>query len=99
MAKALVLEFEGVGRDGYDAVNERLGGLDVSSPDADWPAGILSQMAGSTETGWVVIEVWESQEAQAAFMDGRLGRALHDAGMPAPTRITWMDVAADTRIG
>lgn len=97
MVKALVLEFDGVGREGYDAVNKRLG-IDTKSPDADWPVGMVSHMAGSTESGWVVIEVWDSEDSQAKFMESRLGAALHDAGMPEPARVTWIDLATDTRI-
>lgn len=97
MAKALVLEFDGVGRDGYEAVNSGLG-IDPSDPGTDWPDGIVSHVAGSTGTGWVVVEIWESQDAQARFMEERLGPALHGAGMPEPARVSWFDVVTDTRV-
>jgi hypothetical protein len=35
-----------------------------------------------------VVEVWESQEAQAAFM-ARLGPALGEVGLPEPARMQW----------
>jgi hypothetical protein len=35
-----------------------------------------------------VSEIWESKSAQEGFMAGRLGAALADADVPAPTRVT-----------
>jgi hypothetical protein len=40
-----------------------------------------------------VYEVWESQDAQGRFMNGRLGRALQEGGITtAPSRVEWMDL-------
>lgn len=98
MAKALIIEFEGVDREGYGAVNAALGGIDTTNPDSDWPAGLAAHMAGGSGTGWVVIEVWDTEESAARFMETRLGAALQKAGMPPPARQTWVDLVADTRI-
>ncbi len=90
MSEVLVLEFEGFGRDVYDAVNRELGLND------DWsagqvPAGLIDHVAGASGSGWVVVEVWESREAQAAFMESRLGAALQAGGVPGPpTRMEWL---------
>ena len=40
----------------------------------------------------MVTEVWDSQDAQGRFMEGRLGPALQEAGVPAPSRVTWFDI-------
>jgi hypothetical protein len=40
----------------------------------------------------VVFEVWDSKESQAAFMESRLGPALHGAGLPEPTRVEWLTI-------
>jgi hypothetical protein len=41
------------------------------------------------------MEVWESQDAQGRFMEGRLGRALQEGGITAPpSRMEWLDLAA-----
>jgi len=94
MASGLILEFDGVGREQYDAVNAALG-IDAATGQGDWPAGLVYHAGGAKPGGWVVFEVWESQEAQAAFMNGRLGRALQDGGVTGPpTRIEWLDLAA-----
>ena len=67
-------EFEGVGREQYDAVTERLGFDQEGGKGA--PAGLVFHAAGAKPEGWVVFEVWESRQAQEQFMHERLGRAL-----------------------
>jgi hypothetical protein len=39
----------------------------------------------------MVVEVWESKEAQAEFM-ARLGPALAQAGVPQPNRTEWSEL-------
>ncbi len=48
MAEALILEFDGVGREQYDAINERLG-IDPNSGQGDWPDGLLSHIPPAAE--------------------------------------------------
>jgi len=56
---------------------------------------ILCHAGGAKPGGWVVFEVWDSQESQGQFMSGRLGRALQEAGVTAPpTRVEWLELAA-----
>ena len=94
MADALILEFEGIGRDEYDAVNQVLG-VNMDTGEGDWPEGLLFHAAGATPKGWTVMEVWESQEAQARFMNERLGGALAEGGITGgPSSAQWVDVAA-----
>jgi len=96
MALAVILEFNGVGRETYDAVNRKLG-IDTTRPTSDWPSGLLFHAAGAKPKGWVVFEVWESKDAQERFMNGRLGRALADGGISGPpSRVEWLDLAAHT---
>jgi hypothetical protein len=94
MAEGLILEFEGVGREQYDAVNARLG-IDQYSGQGDWPAGLVFHAGGAKAGGWVVYEVWETREAQEQFMNERLGRALQEGGITAPpARAEWLELAA-----
>jgi hypothetical protein len=94
MAEGLILEFEGVGRDEYEAVNERLG-VDMAGGQGDWPAGLLFHAGGAKAGGWVVFEIWESRDAQSRFMNDRLGRALQESGISGPpSRADWLDLAA-----
>lgn len=88
MAELLILEFEGRGVDDYHKVNGILG-IDMSSDEGDWPKGLRTHIAGPTEKGLAVIEVWESKAEQEDFMHSRLGPALGQAGMPEPSRAEW----------
>jgi hypothetical protein len=96
MSYAIVIVFEGVTEADYWAVNASLG--INRDGTGDWPAGIRSHAGGPTADGWVVIEKWESKEAQEAFMGGRLGAALAAAGLPAPTQIIETVTVNDTHI-
>lgn len=94
MADALVLEFDGLDRDAYVAVNGHLG-IDPETGEGDWPAGMTFHAGGAKPGGWVVFEVWESKDDQAAFMNDRLAAALQQAGVTEPpTRVEWLDLAA-----
>jgi hypothetical protein len=93
MAEALILEFEGFGREHYDAVNGILG-VDQETGEGDWPAGLVSHTAGAKPGGFVVVEVWESKQEQEAFMNERLGQALQEGGVTSPpSRVEWLDLA------
>jgi hypothetical protein len=94
MPAAVILEFEGITEQQYDAVNEKLG-LDPKAGTGDWPDGLVNHLAGRMDDGgFFVSEIWDSPAHQAAFMDGRLGAALAEVGVPAPTRVTWAEVVA-----
>jgi hypothetical protein len=89
MAEGLILEFTGVGQEQYDAVNGKLG-IDMASGAGDWPTGLESHTAGSTDDGsFVVAEVWSSRDAQADFMQTRLGDALAAGGVTSQPKVTW----------
>jgi len=94
MAEIFILEFDGLTEETYDEVNAHMG-IDSETGDGDWPAGIVSHTAGPTERGWIVIEVWETQEDQDDFMKTRLGPALHKAGVTGkPKRAEWSKARA-----
>jgi hypothetical protein len=89
MAELLVLEFDGVGETDYANVSAQLG-RDPKTGAGEWPAGLISHLAGLKENGGAyVIEVWESQEAQAEFMQSRLGPAMAAVGVTAAPKVTW----------
>lgn len=63
----------------YDAIMEELG-LPFGDT-GDWPEGIISHAAGSTsDGGWTVVDVWESQEAFDRFLASSLGPAFEKVG-------------------
>jgi hypothetical protein len=88
MAIGLVMTFDGVGQDLYDAAMAP-DALDLhapSNPNAtdDWPSGVISHYAGPTPTGWCVVDIWQSQEAFDNFFSSRLGPTLAKVGIPEP---------------
>ena len=87
MAEVLILEFADATEDQYLAVNKVLG-IDVTTGEGDWPPPLYSHTAAFGDAGLVVVEVWESQAAQAEFM-ARLGPALGEVGVPQPSRMQW----------
>lgn len=92
MSEALLYEFTGVSADDYKAVNAILG-LDPATGSGDWPSGLLSHTGATSEDGgFIVFEVWDSQQSQEAFVASRLGPALGQAGVPEPTRAEWLSV-------
>jgi hypothetical protein len=96
MAVGLILEFDGIGRREYEAVNHALG-IDVAG--GDWPPGLRYHGAGEKDGGLVVYEVWESREAQETFMSERLGRALEEGGVRVPpVRMEWLELLSSANI-
>ena len=94
MAEAVILEFDGVTRAEYDAVNASLG-VDQEAGTGEWPEGLLFHAGGGKPGGWVVFEVWESKAAQEKFMHDRLGASLQAGGITGPpSRVEWLDLAA-----
>jgi hypothetical protein len=98
MADALILEFDGVGEEQYDAVNGHLG-IDPRSGSGDWPQRLTSHVGAAKSGGLVVFEVWESKGDQERFMQERLGQALQKGGVSAPSRVEWFDVVGYTTPG
>jgi hypothetical protein len=92
MPELLMLDFEGVDEARYAKVNSELG-LDPDTGAGDWPVGMITHVAGVSDAGHgYVIEVWESQQAQADFMTSRLGPAMARGGLSAVPRVTWARV-------
>lgn len=100
MAAELILEFEGITTTEYEAVNKALG-IDTQSGKGDWPDGLVAHSAGLNDAGHlVVIEVWDTPEHQARFMEGRLGEALAKGGITGPpSSVTWIELVAHHYLG
>jgi hypothetical protein len=89
MADLLVLEFDGVDETDYAKVTPS-SILTLKTGAGEWAAGLITHLAGVKEGGSAyVIEVWESQEAQAEFMQSRLGPAMLAGGVTATPKVTW----------
>jgi hypothetical protein len=95
MAEGLVLKFKGVGEKEYRAVNKALG-IDPETGSGEWPAGMIAHNGGAADDGGLVVcELWESREAQGKFMQGRLGKAMGDAGLSVVPEITWYKAVSE----
>jgi hypothetical protein len=99
MAELLLLEFEGVAESEYRSVNAELG-IDPDTGKGDWPAGLITHLAGVAEGGRLfVVESWTSREAQAEFMQNRLRAALVRGGITARPKVTWSTLVGEHHLG
>jgi hypothetical protein len=91
----VIFEYERVTRTEYEAVNAELG-IDMETGEGAWPDGLVTHSAGLNEDGhFVVMEVWETPEHQARFMDERLGAALAKSGISdPPLSVAWITLVA-----
>jgi hypothetical protein len=78
MAVLMILEVDGFGTDTYDRMNEEMG---IRSAD-DLPEGCIAHAAGATDSGTLVVDVWESPEAFSRFAEARLAPAAGKLGLP-----------------
>lgn len=69
MAIVVVLDMPGMTQATYEKSAEMVAGRPGAVMNlADWPVdGILSHTAAPTENGWLVVDVWESEEAFERF--------------------------------
>lgn len=77
MPVLMILELPGVTAEQYDRVQDIL----EMHTDAETPDGLISHAAGSTGDGWLVADVWESEEALGRFVEAGLKDALRQAGI------------------
>jgi len=66
MAIAVLIEFTGITQEQYDSVVADLNVDGKPGPEA------IFHVAGPTEGGWRMVEVWESQEAFEAFTNDKI---------------------------
>jgi hypothetical protein len=91
MAVCLVVDIPGGKIEQYDAVMASLEESGGRLGD-----GQTFHMAGPTDDGFTVVDVWNSREDFDRFMQDRLGEAIQAAGIPQPT-IREIPVHAEAR--
>ena len=79
MAVCMIFEAPGVTQAQYEQVRD-----EVTSDGP--PQGVRSHVAGPTESGWCVVEVWDSREAFDRFFSDKLQRALQRANLNGQPR-------------
>ncbi|MCU7820247.1 hypothetical protein [Kitasatospora sp. DSM 101779] len=69
MAIAAVFEIPGMTQDQYEQSADKVtGGRGPVTSSDDWPVpGLISHTAAPTPDGWLVVDVWESEEAFRRF--------------------------------
>ena len=85
MPVGMLQTLQGVTKEQYDQVNEKMFGQ--SPPPADKaPDGLIVHSAGPTQGGWYIYDIWESKDAFQRFTDGQLGAAVKEVfgDMPMP---------------
>jgi hypothetical protein len=87
MAVVLIHQGPSVTQESYEAViNKLTDGKGLESP-SDWPvAGILVHTAGQGQSGFRVVDVWESEEACQQFGEV-LAPILAEVGITDPPEI------------
>jgi hypothetical protein len=81
MPVVLVHQGATVTRERYDEVVRRLSGKDRMESLSDWPVeGLLVHIAGESDRGFRVVDVWESEEACRRFGD-KLTPILQEVGI------------------
>jgi hypothetical protein len=91
MPVLMVHDGPGGTKEQYDEVCSRLTGGRGLTSLSDWATGgILSHAAVPTDTGWRVVDVWESEEAFQRFGEV-IGPIPHEVGMPGQPRLFALD--------
>lgn len=85
-----IYDVSGATLDQYDQVDQQVG--------PEKPDGVHLHIAGQTDGGIRVIEVWDSTDAIDRYMQSGLGEALEQAGFPEPQvtdfevhKLDWVD--------
>lgn len=80
----ILFEASGMTADQYDQIIKKL-----EEKDAGNPAGRSYHVAGPTDGGFRVVDVWDSQEEFNTFMQNSLGPIFGEMGLQPPTMSTW----------
>jgi quinol monooxygenase YgiN len=91
MAIGVIFEGTGLTEATYEQVKNAV------APNNSMPAGMQYHVAGATENGFAVIEVWDSQEAAKKFFDEQLGQSLQKAGITIQPRFIQVHNIMQTR--
>ena len=94
MAVAMYMNFPNTTRDQYDRVMKE---LNLKEKPA---SGLIHHVAGPLESGWVVVDVWESQAAFDKFFKERLQRAMENVNIapPQPKTFTVHNMIGQTQM-
>ena len=88
MAVVVVHQGSTLTQESYEEAVRRLtGGKERLESRSDWPVeGIVFHTAGQAESGFRVVDVWESEEAFQAFGE-QLGPIMEEIGVSEPPEV------------
>ncbi|HLX18818.1 MAG TPA: hypothetical protein VKR23_01590, partial [Gaiellaceae bacterium] len=79
MAVGMLLAGEGMTRDAYVALTEKMfGGYPMRADQS--PDGLIVHTAGESPMGFYIYDIWESKEHFQRFMDSMVGPAMEEIG-------------------
>ena len=81
MTIGVVCDAPGITQAHYDAVTKYLATHSKFRNNGWQYPGIITHFAGPTETGWRIVDVWETEEAFERFNAELLQPALKEAGI------------------
>lgn len=81
MAVVLFVEWDGVTTEQYEAARKLI------NWEGDAPAGLMSHVAGFSDKGLRVSDIWESAEAFQTFVQTRLMPGAQQAGLQGEPRV------------
>ncbi len=92
MATGIIMEFEGFPEDMYEAVRDK-----INWPE-EWPDGISLQIAGPSQAGMRIVEIWESRDQYDRWMNETIYPAVEEVAPGAlasgpPPRISEFSVS------
>ncbi len=88
MAIGVIFKFDDATVEQYDEACRGLNNGKTMNSLSDWPdGGCLAHVAGATPEGLVVVDVWESEHAFAAFGEKLMPQVVAAGIKPAPPQI------------
>ncbi|MEU3793239.1 hypothetical protein [Streptomyces fructofermentans] len=81
----MVLDIPGGTQAQYEQISLKLSNGRGLRKSSDWPVpGLVSHASGPTESGWCVVDVWESEQAWTRFANVMVPLS-QEVGMPQLT--------------
>ncbi len=88
MATVMLMRWDGVTEEQYEAARNQVGW------DRDVADGAKLHVAGFSDGGLNVLDVWESPEKFGAFQEGRLGPAVQEIGIEGEPDVSFYPMHA-----
>ena len=87
MPVVLIHQGPTVTQENYEETVRKLGGKSRMESPSDWPVeGLLVHTAGQSDSGFRVVDVWESEESCRRFGE-QLGPIFQEVGITDPPQV------------